>query len=130
MTPLGTKGGIRAIAAEIGTWSLVLFLASQTACGQGWLPVAIAMLESRPIRQQVLNRSDGHVRLANYVRSKKVWLGEMVEQSGTNTSARWQARLNQDMRSVGNRPRINPRDRDDDGADDAFDRWPNDPTRW
>jgi hypothetical protein len=79
--------------------------------------------------QRQTNRRARHY-YRNTRSARTVPLGDIVAQTGTDTRAAWQARLSRDAQRIGVPPRTGPRDRDRDGFDDPFDRWPNDPSRW
>lgn len=68
-------------------------------------------------------------RISYYRGSRTVHLGDLVRASGSDSREAWQARASRDQRKIGV-PRAIKADKDGDGVEDAFDRWPNDPTRW
>jgi hypothetical protein len=104
--------------------------AARPTAAQHWTPEWFDSIRpATPISWNSGKQAKRHVRYF-YRGGRSVPLGDIVAETGTDTHAAWQARLSRDARTVGMPDRINPRDRDGDGVDDPFDRWPNDPSRW
>jgi hypothetical protein len=84
----------------------------------------------RAISRYQMEHPRKHTVRSFYRAAHTVPLGDIVEATGSNTRSAWQARLSRDAASIGIPMPVDPRDRDGDGVEDAFDKWPNDPSRW
>lgn len=111
------------LALTLTTAAIELATTRQVAA-QHWVPGVFGSPRLASIRQLPNHKRQ------YYRGGRSVPLGGIVAATGTDTRAAWQARLTRDERRIGIAPRIGPRDRDGDGVDDPFDRWPNDPSRW
>jgi hypothetical protein len=128
---------IRTRSAEVTALTLLLAIAAillaapaRPAAAQHWMPEWFDSAQSvRQISLRAGKTASRHVRYF-YRGGRSIPLGDIVAESGTDTHAAWQARLARDAQSIGMPQRTNPQDRDGDGVDDPFDRWPNDPSRW